>query len=593
MVGCGGGDDNGGSGDGGDTGLISKPVDTTSRAKAGGTFKSFITADATTFDLLATTSFSAASLIGVYAYQRLFKYVTGKYPEPSTGDVEGDAIESYEYSGDRTQLTLKVRPNQKLDPRSPTSGRPLDAEDVVFSWNKFARVSPFKSDLVYDANTTPDSPVESMTAADSRTVIVKLKQPDPELLKLFAFERLFWVMPRESEGGFDPKGDIRGSGPWTMLENRPSAFRTWQKNPDYYVKGRPFADKLEHPIITEYAQRLAQFKAGNIWNSVVVQEDAVATRRDNPDLIMQQGDSYPIYPSTLAFGYGAGDTPWKDERMRQAVSMVLDRELIIDVDSNRQNLLNDGVDIQPRYHTVVGCGAEGYWIDPQDQKDFGEWAKVYTFNVAEAKKLMSAAGYADGVDTLLHFNGGTNYGAVYTRRAELVSAMLTESGVRARLDPRDYQNDWVPNYHYGYTKAYDKNRTSYKGFNGIIYRAVTGYPTPALQIFSNMNANGSRFEGATPNGQNPQNGDPAVNDLTNKIRREFDVKKQQDYAHELQRTLAKASYHVPYGPYAALGVGVYWPVIGNLGVYRGAPAGSPAAETAIHWWIDDTQKPLA
>jgi hypothetical protein len=84
-----------------------------------------------------------------------------------------------------------------------------------------------------------------------------------------------------------------------------------------------------------------------------------------------------------------------------------------------------------------------------------------------------------------------------------------------------------------------------------------------------------------------------VNDITNKIRREFDVKRQQELAADLQRMLAKASYHIPYGPFAALSVGVYWPVIGNLGVYRGAPAGSAAAETAIHWWIDDTKKPLA
>jgi ABC-type transport system substrate-binding protein len=308
---------------------------------------------------------------------------------------------------------------------------------------------------------------------------------------------------------------------------------------------------------------------------------------------MLQSDSYPIYPlSTLAFGYGAGDTPWKDERMRQAVSMLLDRELIVDVNGNRQKFADDGVDISPRYNSVVGPGAEGYWIDPQDSKKFGEWSKVYTFNVTEAKKLMSAAGYANGVDSLLHYNGGTTYGAAYTRTAELLQGMLSENGVRAKLDPREYQNDWVPNYHYGYTKGYDKSRTSYKGFTGIIYRAITGYPTVPLQVFSVYNSGAIRFQGMTTNGQNAQDGDPAINDLTNKIRREFDVKKQQEMTQELQRTMAKLSYDVPF-PYAALGVGVYWPVIGNLGAFRGAPAGSAPVETTIHWWIDTTKEPLA
>ncbi len=592
LVGCGGGG-GGGAGTGGEGGLVYVPRDTTSQAKAGGTFKSYQAADVTTFDLLATTSFSASAQIGVYAYQRLFKYVPGKYPERSKGEVEGDAVESYELSGDKLSVTLKIRPNMKLDPRAPTNGRPLDAQDVVFSWDKFLKVSPFKGDLAYDAVVTPGSAVESVTAPDTRTVVMKLKQPDPELFKLFAFERLFWVMPRESESGFDPRGDIRGSGPWTLLENRPSAFRTWQKNPDYYLKGRPFPDKLEHPIVTEYATRLAQFKAGNIWPSVVVQEDAIPTKKDHPELLLTQGDSYPIYPSTLAFGYGAGDTPWKDERMRQAVSMIIDRELIIDVDGNRPTFAADGIDIKPRYHSVIGAGAEGYWIDPQDTKKFGEWSKVYTFNVSEARKLMSAAGFPNGVDTQLHYNGETQYGAVYTRRAELISGMLSDSGIRAKLDPRPYANDWVPNYHYGYTAAYDAKRTTFKGFTGIIYRAVTGYPTVPTQIYSTMNSGGIRFEGSTPNGQSPQNGDPAVNDLTNKIRREFDAKRQQELSADLQRMMAQKSYHIPFAPFSALGVGLNWPVIGNLGAYTGAPAGSPAAETVIHWWIDDSKAPIA
>jgi hypothetical protein len=44
--------------------------------------------------------------------------------------------------------------------------------------------------------------------------------------------------------------------------------------------------------------------------------------------------------------------------MRQAVSMLIDRELIIDVDSNRPAFAAEGINIKPRYHTVIGAGAE-------------------------------------------------------------------------------------------------------------------------------------------------------------------------------------------------------------------------------------------
>lgn len=592
LAGCGGGSNsssNGGSS--ASNSIVSIPVDTTSKAKAGGTFKSYAASDVTTFDLLSTNSFTVAFYIGDYAYQRLFKYVPGKYPVHSTGEATGDAIESYELSGDKLTLTLKMRPNLKLDARAPTNGRALDAQDVVFSWNKFVKVSPFKADLVYDPAVSPTSAVESVSAPDNSTVVMKLHQPDPELIKLFAFERLFWVMPRESDGGFDPKGDIRGSGPWLLDKNTPSAFRSWKKNPDYYVKGRPFTDAIEQPIVGEYATQLAQFKGGNIWTTVVTQEDAVPAKKDNPVLLLLQADTYPIFPSTLTFGYGAGDTPWKDARMRQAVSMLMDRETIIDVNGNRPKFAADGIDIKARYHTVIGAGAEGYWLDPQDKKNVSDWGKFYTYNVSEAKKLMSAAGFANGVDTLLHYNGGTQYGQTYTDRAQLISGMLSDGGVRAKPDPREYQTDWVPNYHYGYTKAQHSDG-KFKGFTGIIYRAVTGYPTVATQIYSNMNPNGARFEGATPNGLNPQDGDPEVNALGEQIRREFDENKQKSLSADFQKLLATKSYHVPYGPFASLAVGVYWPVIGNLGAYTGAPAGSAVPETAINWWIDDTKPPV-
>ena len=43
---------------------------------------------------------------------------------------------------------------------------------------------------------------------------MKLKQPDAALLTLLAGWDQLYIMPRESDGGFDPKTNIRGHGPW-------------------------------------------------------------------------------------------------------------------------------------------------------------------------------------------------------------------------------------------------------------------------------------------------------------------------------------------------------------------------------------------
>jgi ABC-type transport system substrate-binding protein len=375
-----------------------------------------------------------------------------------------------------------------------------------------------------------------------------------------------------------------------MTDNRPGSLRVWTKNPDYYVRGRPLPNSIEHAIVPEYASRLAQFRAGTIWPSVAGQDDIVAMKRELPQTVLRKSDTFSTTPSSLAFGYD-GDAPWKDERLRQAVAMLIDREALIDLNTGHTGFREEGLNLDIRYHSVVGAGWEGYWIDPTDEKRFGDNARFFKYNPAEARRLISAAGLPDGFDTLLHYNGGSQYGPVYTRTAEIVSGMLSAGGIRARLDPRDY-GDWLPNYHYAYTAAQNAGKPV-RGFSGICYRVANSYPTVATQLFSTLHKDGARFEGMTPDGKNPQLGDPDVNQMLFAIRREFDVSKQQVLVQDFARFMARKAYDIPNLPFSALSYSLSWPVIGNLGVYRGWPAGTPVTETSIHLWVDETQPPLS
>jgi peptide/nickel transport system substrate-binding protein len=597
LVGCGG--SNKGSSSSASPGgtsaansLLSQPVDTTSKARPGGVLKHFDTAEVTTFDPIATTSFSAQSRIAAYTYPRMVKFKTAKYPATATGEVEGDLAESFEISGDKLQVTFKLRQGLKWDSRAPTNGRVIDAQDVMATWTRYSRLSTSRGNLVYDASSAPTAPVESMSSPDSKTIVLKLKQPDSSLLPLFGW-RSFYVMPREADGGFDPKGEIRGYGPWLLTEAQQGTLRVWTKNPDYYVKGRPYPDKIEVPILPEYATRLAQFKAGNIYTSVAQPDDIIQTKKDVPQANLLQGEAYSTVPSDLGFGYGAnGETVWKDKRLRQAVSLLLDRELMIDTLGGRENFKKQGIELPARYHSVIGAGWDGYWMDPQDPKKFGESARFYKYDPSEAKRLLNAAGFPNGLETTLYFNGGTNYGTSYSRAAEVVAGLLTDGGIRAKLGPKEYQNDWLPNYHYAYGLQWRAGKPII-GFDGIAYRAVSGYPTVASQIFQNLHRDGAEFEGATPDGRSPEQGDPEVNGLIEKIKREFDIKKQQELAQDFQRMMAEKAYSVPNLPFSTLTFSLQWPVIGNMSVVRSWPGGAGGVtEGQLEWWIDDSQPPL-
>jgi hypothetical protein len=55
--------------------------------------------------------------------------------------------------------------------------------------------------------------------------------------------------------------------------------------------------------------------------------------------------------------------------------------------------------------------------------------------------------------------------------------------------------------------------------------------------------------------------------------------------------MARKAYMIPL-QFASPGVTLTWPAIGNYGVYRTSPGGSPPTETLIHQWADTSQPPL-
>src|SRR5690606_33613533 len=115
---------------------------------------------------------------------------------------------------------------------------------------------------------------------------------------------------------------------------------------------------LERPIVTEVAQQLAQFRAGNIHTDIVenAQQEVVQLKKDVPEanLILPR-----TYPNTLTpsvwFGY-EGDSPFKDQRVRQAFSMLVDRDAFNSVVYNADQFEAEGLPTAARYNTCVTAG---------------------------------------------------------------------------------------------------------------------------------------------------------------------------------------------------------------------------------------------
>jgi ABC-type transport system substrate-binding protein len=480
------------------------------------------------------------------------------------------------------------------DRRAPTNNRPIDTEDVLFSWKKFAEVNASAPNFVYNAERAPGASVESIEAPDSSTIVLKLRRPDAALLTLLAGWDQLYIMPRESEGGFDPKSEIRGHGPWILDEYVPSSHTHWERNPDYYVKDRPFPDRLERALVPEYAARLAQFKAGNIYTFVASNEDIVQGKKDVPETVIYQD---PIYNSmtsapNIYFGY-EDDTIFRDTRVRQAMSMAIDREAYAEVIENIDRFAADGIDIEWGFNSQLSPGWGEAWLNPADAAKFGDAVKYLEFHPDESKALLSAAGYPNGVEFDFFHNSEGTYGAAYAQTYEIYQALFADVGLNANLQGQPYAQ-WLAQWHYGYTPASYEAGTV-KGFNGIGLGAERTRYTPALSIFGIAHPQGDAFHGSVPaNGVGRAiDGDPVLNDMLAKLRLETDREASLTQAHDVQRYIAENVTFIPK-PSNSKSLRLMWPVLGNAYAFDSSAVGRNLwAENYINWWIDTSKAPLA
>jgi ABC-type transport system substrate-binding protein len=291
---------------------------------------------------------------------------------------------------------------------------------------------------------------------------------------------------------------------------------------------------------------------------------------------------YPAAGYNLAFGYEA-DSPFRDRRVRQAVSMLVDRDAMADVIGGRERFRKAGLNVEARTAGLVGPAWETYWIDPADESKFGAGAQNLRFNPEAAKSLLAAAGLVNGLDTDLYYadERGAERALEYTTAATILPQMLGEGGVRVRPAPRNYATDYLPNYHFAYVLG------ERKGFNGLVLRPETAYPTVGLWLNTLLNPEGARFVGATVDGTNAGRGDPALTSMLNGLRGEFDADRLRERVQAVARYTAGAAYAIPVNPFT-LPFSVIWPVIGNYGFYRS----NTAVESALQWWVDTSKPPL-
>jgi ABC-type transport system substrate-binding protein len=581
LAACGSGSSSSGGTSGASNSLVAQPVDSLKEAKRGGTLKDRAFADPPTLDI--TTPNNPITIFCYNVYSMLVSFKPG-YMKPSENEIGPDLAESWEYSPDGLQITLKLRQGVKWHNKAPVNGRPLEMDDILFSWNRFATKVAGRESVANSAD--PSAPVLSLTATDPRTIVIKLKEPLVYALGLFYSTNASGpiIVPKETDSTFDPRSDMIGTGPLMLTNYTPSVGFTFKRNPDFYDKDWALVDQIDMPIISEYAAALSQLKAGNLHqfgqNSGTIEkaEDILPLKQDEPRISVYQGDLgiAGLIGSRMNFGWlPAGKSPFLDERVRQAISMSWDRDLYLDTFLNVSKFRSQGIPVDTRWNTSLIGTFEGWWLDPRS-KEFGPNARYFQQNLADAKKLLAAAGHPNGFEVTSHYVTGPELGTT-PRHAEVMDGFARDLGLTIKQHSLDYLKEYVPSFRDGHGQ-----------YEGWAYVSTAGGNTGGSAIGALASEywtkGGGAFKGFSLNGQNDQSGDPQLDAMIEKARVELDTEKRRALVFDIQRYIAKPWYSAALPGYAT-GLTVAWPALGNFRVYQGARAN-------YRWWIDDTKPPF-
>src|SRR5262245_39938500 len=251
--------------------------------RRGGVLLAAIGADAPGLDPHQEQTFATLQPVAPL-YSTLLQIDPYSYP-----NVTGDVATEWKISPDGLLYTFKIRPGIRFH-----DGSPLTAADVKASYDKIL----FPPEGVRSIRKHHYSAVASVEAPDPSTVTFKLKFPSASLLTNPASP---WnvIFPKKYLDR-DPnyfKSNVVGSGPFRFKSyTRGSSFEG-ERNPDYFVKDRPYLNGYKYFIGTETSVRAAAIRSGRAYVEFrdLPQAEVESIRKQLGDKVVVQQTPFVIH----------------------------------------------------------------------------------------------------------------------------------------------------------------------------------------------------------------------------------------------------------------------------------------------------------
>ena len=323
------------------------------------------------------------------------------------GTVGPNLAESWEYVDDNLGLVVHLRKDVVFH-----DGTPFNAEAVKINIERI--IDPATQSL----KVTDLAGVAGVDVIDEHTAKIRFDSVNAGVLASLSVETGMMSSPKAlkemsaEEYGLNPVG----TGPFVFQEWVIGSHVDVKRNENYWRDGAdgqklPYADAVRIRYITSTAVKMVEVKAGSVHLADAVTPKDFPGIEADPDLV-----SVKVPPGIVQWiAFNTQRPPMTDRRVRQAFSMAIDRQFLLDMVADGYGEISRGP-VSPN----------GWDYDPDKPE-------AVPYDPEQAKKLLAEAGFPDG----LKLNFLINKRDPDTLIAQVVQQQLALAGIEVTIDAPD------------------------------------------------------------------------------------------------------------------------------------------------------------
>ena len=377
---------------------------------------------------------------------------SGLYAYDEKGELVPELAEGLEMSEDALTYTFTMRDGLKW-----SDGEKLDANDVVYSWNRLA--DPMTgSDYSYLTDViakNEDGTLQIEASEDGKTFTAHLKAPCAYFLDLCAFPA-FYPVPQqcveaaegadENPGAWCVESGFVTSGPMTCTEWKHNESMTYEKNPNYFRADEVSLEKVQFMLSADDTAIWNAFEDGSLQFIDTIATDMMATAKEKEEYhnIPNLGTYYAGF--NVNSDLFKGKTVQQAADMRKAMNLIIDRQYIVDTIAQAdQEVANTFIPTG----MADGNGGEfrvnddAYTYPMEDVVGYFD-PNAYEENLEEARKLLEGAGYKfdeNGMlsaDTPINMTYLTNDAEGNVKIGESIQQDFAALGINVTVETREW-----------------------------------------------------------------------------------------------------------------------------------------------------------